>query len=124
MRFLVSAGTISTYSPQTSSAAARIAGSTVSRVAFMRSSANHSKTFCTCCGLGFWRSSGANGTPISEIQPAISPSGYDIISQVLALAFRLRGMAHESHEGIAVGLLLLFACLAITALGVLGAELL
>ena len=48
IRFLVSAGTISPYSPQTSSPAARIAGSTVSRVVFVNNSANHSKTFWTC----------------------------------------------------------------------------
>lgn len=64
-------------SPQISSAAARIAGSTVSRVAFINNSANHSKTFWICCGFGFCRSSGANGTPMSLIHPAISRSGYN-----------------------------------------------
>ena len=48
IRFRVSAGTISPYSPQTSSPAARMAGSTVSRVVFVNSSANHSNTFWTC----------------------------------------------------------------------------
>lgn len=68
---------MSMYSPQMSSAAARIAGSTVSRVVFMRSSANHSKTSWICCGLGFWRSAGEKGTPMSLMHPAISLSGYN-----------------------------------------------
>ncbi len=51
-----------------------MAGSIVSRVEFISSSANHSKIICTCSGFGFWRSATENGTPMSVIQPTISLS--------------------------------------------------
>jgi hypothetical protein len=55
-----------------SSAAARIAGATTSRVVFMSSSASHSKTFWMIWGFGFCRSETLNWMPMSEMQPAIS----------------------------------------------------
>lgn len=112
MRFLVSAGTTSICSPQTSSAAARIAGSTVSLVAFMSNSANHSKTFCICCGFGLCRSSEENGTPISLMHPTISRSGCYCPLE-FANPSTSRQVTHKAHKGIAV--ILLLATVAIIA---------
>jgi len=108
---------MSMYSPQISSAAARIAGSTVSRVVFMRSSANHSKTSWICCGLGFWRSAGENGTPMSLIHPAISLSGWNHRQNARGgLCNYIRGRTHQAHECVAIVFLL--STPAIVAVGI------
>lgn len=70
---------LSASGPHRSSAAARIAGATTSRVVFMMTSAIHSKTRWMTSGFGFCRSMEVNdrpmGTPMSVIHPAISESG-------------------------------------------------
>lgn len=83
--------------PHMSSAAARMAGATTSRVVFINSSASHSKTFWIICGFGFCKSCTLNLIPMSVMQPAISLSGCVFISN--GLLERPVG-AYQSHEGI------------------------
>lgn len=70
---------LSASGPQRSSAAARMAGATTSRVVFMTTSAICSKTLWMTSGFGFCKSTEVKvrpmGAPISVIHPAISVSG-------------------------------------------------
>ena len=60
----------------TSMAAARMAGATTSRVAFMSTSASHSNTRWICFASGFCRSATVKAMPMSVMHPAISRSGW------------------------------------------------
>jgi hypothetical protein len=79
IRSLVSLVNIRSASPpHISSAAARIAGATTSRVVFINNSARYSKTFWMIWGFGFCRSWMLNLIPMSEMHPAISWSGFGL----------------------------------------------
>lgn len=97
IKSLVSAvKTLSAWSsPAMSSAAARIAGATTSRVVFIKSSANHSKTFWICCGFGFCKSATEKLMPMSLMQDAISLSGCEKSGW---MRMAMEGVAHQSHE--------------------------